>query len=48
MTSSILPVVSAIQAAWRKDLREGKRMPVGPAKPQDKCARLKVRSKKKA
>lgn len=34
MTPSILPVVSAIQAAWRKDLREGKRMPNGPAKPQ--------------
>lgn len=44
--SSILPAVARIQAVWRKELREGRRMPQGPVKAQ--CgARLKVRSKGK-
>lgn len=31
MTPSILPVVTAIQAQWAKDLREGAKMPRGKA-----------------
>lgn len=46
--SSILPAVARIQAEWAKDLRDGKMMPKGPVKPQDKAASLRVRSKKKA
>lgn len=38
----ILPAVARIQAVWAKELREGKRMPQGPVKPQPK-----LRSKKR-
>lgn len=40
--SQILPAVARIQAAWRKELREGRRMPAGPVKAQPK-----LRSKKR-